>query len=197
MMMKGILLACVLACAYAMPIPEEFVPLTATPVEFLNTTHDDPIDESVRGSPNWTLYKQCDSRWAQNRLGTCSQTVCQAGCAMSSVAMLLNTKGVGQNPGTFNTWLTGNGGYAGGCNLVWGKADAFGKTSFQGIETANEAAICSGLKAGHGIVANVNGGGHWVLLTGCRGGGVFDVNDPGYNRATYTMGEILREAVYH
>jgi hypothetical protein len=83
-----------------------------------------------------------------------------------------------------------------------------------------------------------------VLLTGCRGGGVFDVNDPGtdplllpsfivclcsargsvyacrvcggavvaspvrghacllavcagFNRNTYTMGDILQEAVYH
>lgn len=96
------------------------------------------------------------------------------------------------------------------------------------------------------------GGQHWVLLTGCRGGGVFDVNDPGndallllfrlsifgshssvwtaparacgadrlsppvlrsralivfshvlacvnagFNRNTYTMGDILQEAVYH
>jgi len=65
------------------------------------------------------------------------------------------------------------------------------------MEKASEATICSGLSAGHGIIANVRGGAHWVLLTGCRGGGVFDVNDPGFNQATYTFGEILQEAVYH
>lgn len=43
-------------------------------------------------SYGWTEYKQCDSRWANNQLGTCSQTICSAGCAMSSVAMILTTK---------------------------------------------------------------------------------------------------------
>jgi len=116
---------------------------------------------------------------------------------MSSVAMMLTTKGANLNPGQFNDWLTSHGGYESGCDIYWGKADSFGKTHFQAIETASEATICAGLKAGHGIIANVNGGGHWVLLTGCAGGGVFYVNDPGFSRSTYTMGEILREAVYH
>ena len=65
------------------------------------------------------------------------------------------------------------------------------------IQTASEAAICSGVAAGHGIIANVNGGSHWVLITGCAGNGVFYVNDPGFNRNTYSFHEILREAVYH
>ena len=117
-------------------------------------------------------------------------------CAMSSVAMILASKGVSQNPSTFDAWLTNNGGYAGGCNIYWGKADAFGVTSFRGIQQANEQEICNGLAKNHGIVANVNNGGHWVLLTGCRGGGVFTVNDPGYNRDTYGILEISQEAVY-
>lgn len=111
--------------------------------------------------------------------------------------MMLATKGVSKNPGTLDSWLTQNGGYASGCNIVWAKADAFGKTTFQGIETANESEICNGLSKGHGIIANVNGGGHWVLLTGCKGNGVFTVNDPGFSKTTYTKSEILREAVYH
>ena len=48
---------------------------------------------STAGSYGWTEYKQCDSRWANQGLGYCSQTICQAGCAMSSVAMILKTKG--------------------------------------------------------------------------------------------------------
>lgn len=47
-------------------------------------------------------------------LGTGGDTICQAGCAMSSVAMLLTTRGRGYNPGTLNSWLKGNGGYAQG-----------------------------------------------------------------------------------
>jgi hypothetical protein len=148
-------------------------------------------------SNGWVEYKQCDSQWSSQQLGTCDLTICSAGCAMSSVAMILATKGTGHNPSSLDSWLTQNGGYADGCNIYWGSVNAFGVTSFQGIETASETEICNGIAAGHGIVANVNGGGHWVLLTGCAGGGVFYVNDPGYNRDTYTMGEILQEAVYH
>ena len=155
-----------------------------------------PYNETiVKGG--WTLYKQCDSRWGGHELGTCKLTVCQAGCAMSSVAMMLATKGVAITPGTLNTWLKDHGGYVDGCDIVWARADAFGKTTFVGIEKAGEAAICDGLKAGHGIIANVNGGSHWVLLTGCAGGNTFWVNDPGFSRSTYTLAEIVQEAVYH
>eukprot|EP01012_Entosiphon_sulcatum_P002857 TRINITY_DN1070_c0_g1_i1.p2 TRINITY_DN1070_c0_g1~~TRINITY_DN1070_c0_g1_i1.p2 ORF type:complete len:221 (+),score=34.69 TRINITY_DN1070_c0_g1_i1:40-702(+) len=158
----------------------------------------DPVEGPYNSSnPMWVLFKQCDSAWGSQQLGTCSLTICQAGCAMSSVAMMLATKGISTNPSNLNNWLKSNGGYVSGCDIIWSKADAFGKTSFQGLEKAGESAICSGLSAGHGIIANVNNGQHWVLLTGCQGNGVFSVNDPGYNRATYTLGDIVQEAVYH
>lgn len=155
-----------------------------------------PSNETVK-SYGWAEYKQCDSRWANNQLGTCSETICSAGCAMTSVAMILQTKGAGQDPASLNSWLKSNGGYASGCNIVWASVDAFGVTSFQGIEHADESAICNGLAQGHGIVANVHNGGHWVLLTACAGNGVFYVNDPGYSTTTYTMADIVQEAVYH
>lgn len=150
------------------------------------------------GEMGWVSYKQCDSRWANQELGTCSsQTICSAGCAMTSVAMMLKTKGANVDPSSLDSFLTHNGGYASGCNIIWSAADKYGKTTFQAIETANESEICSGLSKGHGIIANVNNGGHWVLLTSCAGNGVFNVNDPGYSRTQYKMSEILREAVYH
>eukprot|EP01040_Poterioochromonas_malhamensis_P010841 gene10841-11817_t len=150
------------------------------------------------GESGWVSYKQCDSRWAKQELGTCSsQTICSAGCAMTSVAMMLKTKGASVDPSSLDSYLTHNGGYASGCNIIWAAADHYGKTKFQGIETANESEICNGLSKQHGIIANVNNGGHWVLLTGCAGNGVFYVNDPGYSRTTYKMSEIVREAVYH
>jgi hypothetical protein len=96
-----------------------------------------------------------------------------------------------------NSWLHSNGGYANGCNICWGSVDAFGVTKYQGKEHASESAICSGLSKGHGIVANVHNGGHWVLLTGCAGNGVFYVNDPGFSTTTYHLSEIVEEAVYH
>ena len=51
---------------------------------------------------------------------------------MSSVAMMLASKGVGVDPGSLNSWLVNNGGYANGCDIIWAVPDAFGATSFQG-----------------------------------------------------------------
>lgn len=150
------------------------------------------------GMNGWASYKQCDSRWANQEIGTCStQTICSAGCVLTSIAMMLKTKGAGVDPSSLDAHFTKNGGYVNGCSIIWAKADDFGKTSFQAIETASESEICNGLSQGHGIIANVNNGGHWVLLTGCAGNGVFYANDPGYTRTTYKMSEIVREAVYH
>src|ERR1700733_9103864 len=81
----------------------------------------------------YPLYKQCDSRWGSEGLGTSSNTICKAGCAMSSVAMGLAGIGKNYNPGTLNTWLKGNGGYVSGDLLVWGAVGKIGLT-FKGIK---------------------------------------------------------------
>jgi hypothetical protein len=111
--------------------------------------------------------------------------------------MMLATKGIDVNPSTLDIWLSDNGGYYDGCGLLWAYADAFGVTSFQGLLYISEAEICDGLSVGHGIIANVNNGEHWVLLTACLGGGVFAVNDPAAFKSTYSIDEILMEAVYY
>jgi len=54
-------------------------------------------------SNGWTMYKQCDNQWGSQQLGTCSETICSAGCAMSSVAMILATKGADHNPGSLDS----------------------------------------------------------------------------------------------
>lgn len=40
---------------------------------------------------------------------------------MSSVAMYLVTKGVKTNPAHLDSWLTRNGGYVYGCDIIWGR----------------------------------------------------------------------------
>ena len=87
--------------------------LSARNYEFLKA--DTQIIESKEGynatSYGWTEYKQCDSRWSNEQLGTCSSTtICSAGCAMSSVAMILNTKGCKHDPSSLNSWLKSHGG---------------------------------------------------------------------------------------
>jgi hypothetical protein len=109
----------------------------------------------------------------------------------------LATKGSGKNPSALNSWLKSNGGYSSGCLINWGAVDKLGFTKYQGKETPSESEICSGLSAGHGMVANVHNGGHWVLLTGCAGNDVFYVNDPAYSTTSYKHSDIVGLAVYH
>ena len=110
--------------------------------------------------------------------------------------MIVASKGGGKDPGTLNSWLKSNSGYS-GCDIYWGSVDKLGFTSYQGMETADYNTICNGISNGHGIVANVHNGGHWVLLTGCLGNNMYSVNDPGYSTTQYSHSEVLREAVYH
>lgn len=116
---------------------------------------------------------------------------------MTSTAMILATKGVSVDPSSLDEWLSNNNGYEDGCDLIWTTIDAFSVTSFQAMEYPDEESICNGLSQGHGLFANVNNGGHWVLLTGCAGDGVFYINDLAGVRDIYNLYEILIMAVYH
>ena len=78
---------------------------------------------------NYPMYKQCDPAWAHDQLGTSTtNTICSAGCAMSSVAMGLSGVGSNYNPGTLNQWLKGHGGYVSGDLIVWGSVAPLGPT---------------------------------------------------------------------
>jgi hypothetical protein len=74
----------------------------------------------------YPLYKQCDNQWRNEQLGTSSNTICSAGCAMSSVAMGLAGIGKNFNPSTLNQWLKGHGGYVSGDLIVWGSITSLG-----------------------------------------------------------------------
>lgn len=73
--------------------------------------------------------------------------------------------------------------------IIWASVDAFGATKFQGIQAPSLQQVIDGINACQcvreiwvggchdssdvrllsylsGIIANVRGGGHWVLLTG-------------------------------
>ena len=142
------------------------------------------IAASTRSYP---LYKQCDSKWANEQLGTSSNTICKAGCAMSSLAMGLSGIGKNYNPSSLNAWLKGHGGYVSGDLLVWGSVTSLG-LSFIG-KVANSQ-IASGLSAGNVVILNVHNGGHWVLATSISGSRI-SVNDPGFSTTSYDMSEIV------
>jgi hypothetical protein len=79
-------------------------------------------------SRNYPMYKQCDPQWASERLGTSSNTICSAGCLMSSMSMALAGTGHNYNPSTLNAWLTQNSGYISGDLFIWASVNSLGLT---------------------------------------------------------------------
>ena len=146
----------------------------------------------------YPLYKQCDARWKADQLGTSSKTICQAGCLMSSVSMVLadcgkTIDGATTTPKNFNTWLKHNGGYASGDLFVWGSVSKLG-LSFV-TKTSTHSQIESYFKEGKAVILNVNNGGHWVLMTGISTDS-YHVNDPGFDRASYPKSGVVTAAIY-
>ena len=142
----------------------------------------------------YPLYKQCDSAWKNEQLGTSSSTICSAGCLMSSASMALAGTGHSFNPSTLNAWLKTHGGYVSGDLFVWASINSLGLT-FEG-KVANSQ-IKTKLDQGKVVICNVHNGGHWVLATGYNGDNIL-VNDPGYSTTSYTLSQIVdgQNAIY-
>ena len=134
-------------------------------------------------------YKQCDAAWGSHHLGTSSNTICKAGCLMSSVSDVIS----GHNPGTLNTWLTNHHGYANGDLFVWTAVAPFG-LSYKG-QITNHDEMRSLFHSGHIVILNVHNGGHWVLTTGVEGTN-FAVHDPGFSNTHYTQADVVRAGIY-
>ena len=148
---------------------------------------------------SYPIYKQCDSRWGSDQLGTSSATICSAGCLMSSVSMVLadcgkSIGGAVATPRTLNTWLRNNGGYVQGNLFVWAAVNNFGLGFVGKAYSASD--IQSYFRQGKAVILNVNNGGHWVLMTGISGSSYL-VNDPGFNRGSYTFGEVVEAGIYN
>lgn len=145
-------------------------------------------------SRSYPLYKQCDSRWGSNQLGTSSNTICKAGCLMSSAAMALSGVGHNYNPGTLNSWLKSNGGYVSGDLFVWTAINKIGLTYHGKIANTE---IKHHLDSGDVVILNVHSGAHWVLAHGYSGDNIL-VNDPGFSTSSYSISQIVsgQTAVY-
>ena len=145
---------------------------------------------------SYPLFKQCDSKWGSDSLGS-SSTICKVGCLISSVSMALagcskSVAGQGANPKSLNSWLKSHGGYSG--NLFnWGSVGTLG-LKYQG-KISGAANIKSAIAADKIVILNVNNGGHWVLATGSTGSD-FSVNDPGYSKTSYPSSGVSLAAVF-
>lgn len=138
---------------------------------------------SADSSMSIAVMGQQDGAWAGAPLGSsATDTIGSAGCAITSVTMMLRYYGMNTDPGAFNAWLTGNGGYAYDDQLIWDAVTRYsnGRVAFSGWIGPDLGVIEAELDAGKPVVAEVRLGGnqHFVLLVGYTMDGGIQINDP-------------------
>ena len=139
-------------------------------------------------------WKQCGMSWSNTRMGNSGKTICNIGCLVTSVSMLIAKSGVQTNipnfnPGTFVEFLNSNGGFVSGGNFVWagatkaapsfkyqGSVYVLGMSKQQKIEKLRSLISQQGVY----VVAEVKGntGQHWVAVDSINGD-VINMMDPG------------------
>jgi hypothetical protein len=142
-----------------------------------------PIGAGADTTMNIAVMGQQDGAWAGAQLGTAAgESIGSAGCAITAVAMMLRYYGINTDPGTFNAWLTANGGYAYDDLLIWDAVTSYtgGRVTFSGWLDPDLGTIQTELDAGRPVVAEVRLGAnqHFVLLTGYTTDGGLVINDP-------------------
>jgi YVTN family beta-propeller protein len=142
------------------------------------------IQDSERTMPN---FKQCDSRWKNHILdGIPPTTICDAGCALTSVADVVSSWGASTDPDILNNWLKVNGGYTSyGC-IYWGKAASYAHLPapviyYNNYNHPDFTGLRTSLDSGQPVILGVASGGycpgHYVVATKTDGS-TWWINDP-------------------
>jgi Peptidase_C39 like family len=138
------------------------------------------------------IYKQGDSRWSEDKLGTTSLTIKDYGCAITCIAMVFKYYGIQTDPKDLNIWLKQNDGYDSDGKVYWSKATgkSRGIIRYPGVYdynniTADLNKINSELDSGSPVIAEVRlfGSEHYVVITGYSGS-TYYINDPYYGTSS-------------
>lgn len=144
------------------------------------------------------LFKQCNSAWGSDSYDHIDSTICDDGCALSSMAMILSYYGFSPDPGSLNTWLNmqfddtnGNGkldpsektyGYTRDGLVNFAEVGPYTGNKLEYLGPSSKASdldadLCSGKPA---ILQEP---GHFIVATG-KTATSYTINDPGYSRTT-------------
>lgn len=140
-----------------------------------------PVDVSI--SPKVILdiwlyvprFSQTDPAWSGNNMQTCGRTIGNAGCLLTSAAMVFKYYGASTNPGRLNTCMGDNAcpwKFAPGANCSEGKA------AWDNLYGFSYGTLVWALSNGWPpILELVNGDNtHWVVVNAVRGDGLSDRN---------------------
>lgn len=121
------------------------------------------------------LFQQNDPRWNLDLLGPTIDTMGQAGCAVTSAAMVLASYGVDTDPQRLNLYLEAHHGYTDEGWIYWEKAAELapgGQVVKAYEDLPSYALIDQNLLAGNPVIVRLtlpNGHTHFVVVMGKRG----------------------------
>jgi hypothetical protein len=121
------------------------------------------------------VYVQDDPRWTFQLLGPTYETIGQAGCAITSAAMVLSSYGVDIDPPRLNAYLQTHGGYTPNGWLYWEKAAEVapdGQVQKAYEDLPSYAQIDDNLLEGNPVIVRLtlrNGMTHFVVIVGKEG----------------------------
>jgi hypothetical protein len=121
------------------------------------------------------VFTQNDPRWTFQLLGPTDDTIGQAGCAITSAAMVLSAYGVDTDPDRLNQYLMTHGGYTETGWVYWEKAAEVapgGQVEKAYEDLPSYALIDSNLLSGNPVIVRLtlrNGHTHFVVLVGKEG----------------------------
>jgi ABC-type bacteriocin/lantibiotic exporter with double-glycine peptidase domain len=143
------------------------------------------------------VFTQNDPRWTFELLGPTFDTMGQAGCAVTSAAMVLSAYGVDTDPERLNQYLTTHGGYTDNGWIYWEKAAEVApggqvEKAYEGLPSY--ALIDENLMAGNPMIVRLtlrDGTTHFVVLVG-KDGWDYLVRDPARDasRGVYPLKEL-------
>jgi hypothetical protein len=154
------------------------------------------------------LYSQLDPRWICDQIGSCwcylgncwgHTGIGDAGCYIAAESMIFDYYTGGfMDPLELDTCLTENGGYGLWQGCGWGlcattydpiSACTPAEVSYEGL-ASDRSLLDEDLQNGFPVIAWVDGGVHYLVITG-KQDGLYLVNDPLYARTSIYSGEII------
>jgi hypothetical protein len=157
-------------------------------------------------------FLQCDKRWGADIMNG-SISICESGCAMTSLAMYFQGSGIDVpphqtlDPRSFNAWLRKNEGYV--CDRKYKKFCADlnlpkmkyldKKIIYNGEKNPpGQNSMIEALMNQSGLLLHVRNKTHFVLLTGYddENADIFYVNDPASFSTTYLYADVSDIIMY-
>ena len=135
-------------------------------------------------------FKQNDSRWANQIIGTSGKTFAQIGCATTAIAMMESCRtGAVIYPDQMSNQLR----YTASGDVYW-------PSHYKTLTSYSLKAVYQRLKEGKPVLfgaASKNGAQHWVVITGFEGAAAllasdFTIEDPG-TRSRTNLHQFLQE----